>query len=115
MPTYVSLWTFTDQGIRSIGDTTKRANAFLAMAAQAGIKVMGNLWTLGRYDVIVTAEAPDDETMLRAMYSMASMGNVRTETLRAMTPQEMEQVIKGTESLRKVLAREMGQTLQGMP
>jgi uncharacterized protein with GYD domain len=39
MATYVSLIHLTDQGIRNIKDTTKRAKAFVAAAETAGVKV----------------------------------------------------------------------------
>lgn len=37
MPTYLALLNFTDQGIRTVKDTTKRAAAVREMAKGAGI------------------------------------------------------------------------------
>jgi uncharacterized protein with GYD domain len=95
MPTYITLLNFTDQGIRNIKNTTKRAKAFEAAAAQAGVKVKEIYWTMGRYDLVVVAEAPNDEAITRRQLSLGSMGNVRTETLRAYTAKEMDRIIKG--------------------
>ena len=39
MATYIVLGTFTDQGIRGVKDTTKRAEAFKALAKKAGSTV----------------------------------------------------------------------------
>jgi uncharacterized protein with GYD domain len=63
MPTYVMLLSFTDQGIRNIKDSPKRADAFKNTAKKAGATVKEVFWTLGQYDVVTIVEAPDDVTM----------------------------------------------------
>lgn len=95
MPAYITLVNFTDQGVRNVKDTTKRAKAFQTIGGKAGIKLKEICWTMGRYDVVVMTEAPDDETISRAMLSLGSLGNVRTETLRAFSAKEMDKILKG--------------------
>jgi uncharacterized protein with GYD domain len=63
MTRYIGLASFTDQGIRTVKDTTKRATAVREMGAQMGIQVKDVYWTLGKYDVVLTLEAPDDAIM----------------------------------------------------
>jgi uncharacterized protein with GYD domain len=58
------------------------------------VKVREMYWTLGRYDVVVVAEAPDDETIIRLTLGLGMLGNVTTETLRAFSAQEMNQILK---------------------
>ncbi|TGR36006.1 GYD domain-containing protein, partial [Mesorhizobium sp. M8A.F.Ca.ET.198.01.1.1] len=60
MAHYVLLSNFTDQGIRTIKDTQKRAEAFKEMASKSGVKIHTLLWTLGKHDVVAVAEAEDD-------------------------------------------------------
>jgi uncharacterized protein with GYD domain len=60
MPTYIMLLNFTDQGIRNIKDSPKRADAFKNTAKKAGATVKEVFWTLGQYDVVTIVEAPDD-------------------------------------------------------
>ncbi len=93
MPTYISLVKYTEQGIRAIKDSPKRAEAFRKMCEKVGGRVKDLYWTMGRYDIVAIVEAPDDVTMNAILYSVASLGNVRTETLRAATAQEMGQAI----------------------
>jgi uncharacterized protein with GYD domain len=62
MATYIVLGQFTDQGIRNVADTSKRADAVF--------------WTIGRYDVALILEAPDDETMTVFGLSAGKLGNV---------------------------------------
>ncbi|MDE2179905.1 MAG: GYD domain-containing protein [candidate division NC10 bacterium] len=95
MPAYITLVNFTDQGVRNVKDTTKRAKAFQAGAEKAGVKVKAEFWTMGRYDIVIITEAPDDETISRAMLRLGSLGNVRTETLRAFSAKEMDKLLKG--------------------
>jgi uncharacterized protein with GYD domain len=90
MPTYIILGKFTDQGIRNIKDSPKRQEAFRKLCEKVGAQVKDAYRTMGRYDVAVIVEAPDDVTMNAILYSVGSLGNVRTETLRAFTRQETD-------------------------
>ena len=93
MPTYIILGSFTDQGVRAVADTTKRAQAARDLGKKTGVTVRDVYWTLGRYDIALVAEAPDDETMTAFGLSIGSLGNVRTQTLRAFTPDEMSPIL----------------------
>ena len=89
MATYIVLSTFTDQGIRSVKDTTKRADAVKELARKMGIETKSLYWTVGQYDVVVTFEAPDDASLTALALAISSGGNVRTQTLRAFSREEM--------------------------
>jgi uncharacterized protein with GYD domain len=93
MATYIVLGNFTDQGIRSVKETTKRAEAFREMARKAGVKVKEVYWTLGQYDLATIVEAPDEETATALGLSACSLGNIRTQTLRAFSAEEMGRII----------------------
>ena len=95
MPTYIGLMKWTEQGIRKVKDTAKRAKDFQEVAAKMNVKVREIHWTMGRYDVVVVAEAPDDETISRLTLGLGMMGNVKTETFRAFSAQEMDKIVKG--------------------
>jgi uncharacterized protein with GYD domain len=93
MATYIVLSTFTDQGIRSVKDTTKRADAVRELARKMGIETKSLYWTIGKYDVVVTFEAPNDEAIPALALASSSQGNVRTQTLRAFSRDEMSGII----------------------
>ena len=40
------------------------------------------------YDLVAVTEMPDDEAAMQALLQMVMLGNVRTRTLKAMTPDE---------------------------
>jgi uncharacterized protein with GYD domain len=93
MATYIALLQYTDQGIRNVKDTTKRAAAAAETAAKMGVKFTELFWTLGQYDLAILAEAPDDETFTAVMLKLGSLGNVKSQTLRAFRTKEMEAIL----------------------
>ena len=90
MPTFVVLGTYTEQGARTIKDSPKREEAFRRLCEKQNARVKDVYRTMGRYDVAAVVDAPDDVTMSALLYSLAALGNLRTETLRAFTAQETE-------------------------
>ncbi len=95
MPTYVMLFNWTDQGVRTAKESTKRADRFRAQAEKFKIKVRETLWTMGAYDALALFDAPDDASASRLAIWMGSQGNVRTLTMRCYTAAEMEKVVEG--------------------
>lgn len=93
MATYIVLNNFTDQGIRNLKDTTKRADAIREMAKKFGITVKEFYWTLGSYDIVDVFEAPDDASMAALVASIGAAGNVRTLTLRAFSEADMNGIL----------------------
>jgi uncharacterized protein with GYD domain len=93
MAAYIILGQYSDQGVRSIQETTKRAEAFKKSATKLGVTVKQIFWTLGHYDIVTIAEAPDDETMTALLLSAAKLGNLRTQSLRAFSAEEMGRIL----------------------
>jgi uncharacterized protein with GYD domain len=93
LPTYIALVTFTDQGVRYIKQTTERAKGLVNAAANLGIKIKDIYWTMGAYDAVFSAEAPDDETMTAFAASIGGLGNIRTQTMRAFSADEMNKIL----------------------
>lgn len=94
MATYIVLANFTEHGIRSVKDTSRRADAFRALAETFGITVKDIYWTLGRYDIITTIEAPDEVSVTALGLSLGKSGNIRTETLRAFSQADMGAILE---------------------
>jgi len=93
MATYIVLSSFTDQGIRTVKDTTKRADAVRETARKMGIETKSLYWTVGKYDVVATFEAPDDASMTALSLAIAGSGNVRTQTMRAYSKDEVTGIL----------------------
>jgi uncharacterized protein with GYD domain len=93
MALYIVLANFTEQGIRNIKDTPKRAEAFKDMAKKCGATVKDVFWTLGQYDIVAVLESPDDISITALGLSVGALGNVRTQTLRAFTTADIKSIL----------------------
>jgi uncharacterized protein with GYD domain len=93
MASYILLASYTEQGIKSIKDTVKRTGAVKELAKKAGITMKESYWTLGQFDVVAVFDAPDDETMTAFSLTVAKLGNVKTQTLRAFSDKEMSGIL----------------------
>jgi uncharacterized protein with GYD domain len=89
---YIILARFTDQGIRNIKDTTRRADAAKSEAERIGGKFT-IYWTFGKYDGVGILEAPNDEAAMEFELRVGSLGSIRTTTLKAFTEEEIARVV----------------------
>ena len=96
MPGYVSLIHWTEQGVKNYKDTMRRLEDFTKLAESMGGRVRESLYTVGEYDIVVVTEFPDDETATAALLRVGSLGNIRTNTMRAFTAEEMGGIISRT-------------------
>ena len=93
MSKYVVLVNWTDQGVKSANQTIDRGKAFTEMVTQMGGNVDTLLWTMGRYDIVAVLDAPSDEVASSMVLKVSGMGNVRGETLRAFTAEEVAGIV----------------------
>ena len=93
MTTYIALMNFTPQGLQNVHESPHRASAFKAAAKKAGVKVRELYWTLGAYDGVILFEAQNDEAAAGVMISLAALGNVRTQVLRAFDAAEFSAIV----------------------
>lgn len=93
MATYIMLVRYTQQGIQNIKASPTRLDAAKKAFRAAGAELKEFYLVMGQYDIVVVAEAPDDETMAKVVLAIGSLGNVRTETLRAFTEDEYRKII----------------------
>lgn len=93
MATYVVLSQYTDQGIRTIKNSPQRASQVAEMAKGFGCEMKEIYWTLGQYDLVAVVEAKDEQSLCTFGYALGAGGNVRTQTLRAFTKDEIKAVI----------------------
>jgi uncharacterized protein with GYD domain len=95
MPAYISLFNFTEQGIKTVKDTVNRAQMVKKQAEAAGGRVIGIWWLLGQYDGILIFESPDEDTAMRQLVANGMAGNNRSTTLRAFSEEEMTRILGG--------------------
>jgi uncharacterized protein with GYD domain len=93
MSKYVLLLNWTDQGIRNVKDTVKRAESFRSYLEKRGGKLVDMLYTFGQYDFIAVAELPNDEIAMSVSLGTGALGNVRVTTLKAFGLDETRRII----------------------
>jgi uncharacterized protein with GYD domain len=95
MPTYISLIKYTQQGIENIKDSPARYDAAKKAFQSMGAVLKEIYLVMGQYDLIIVAEAPDDETLAKLLLATGSQGNVSTQTMRAFSEDEFQKIIAG--------------------
>jgi len=93
MATYISLLRYTDQGIRNVKESPSRLDAAKKAFQAAGSEMKQFYLAMGKYDIVIISEAPDDETAARVTLALGSLGNVRTETMRVFPESEFRKII----------------------
>ena len=94
MPTYITLGNFTDQGVKNIKDSVKRADAVREAGKKFGVTLKDIYWTMGAYDVVVTFEAPNAEAISALALAVGMAGNVRAQTLAAFNRDQMQAILQ---------------------
>ena len=92
MATFIGLLNFTDQGIRNVKESPARLQAGEAMMEKLGVTMKGAYYTVGEYDMVVIVEGTD-EAATAAMLNIASLGNMRSQTLRGFSVDEMKKIV----------------------
>lgn len=93
MPTYITLFRWTQLGIENVKVSPTRLEAAKELFKQMGGEMKSFHITMGRYDAVAVAEAPDDETMARIILAATAHGAIRSETMRAFDEDEYRKII----------------------
>jgi len=93
MTTYITLLRYTQQGIENMKESPSRLEAAKESFRALGAELKAFYLVNGQYDAVIVSEAPDDETATKIALATSSLGNVRTETLRAYTEEEYRKII----------------------
>jgi len=94
MAIYISLASYTDQGIKDIKNSPKRADAAKKLAKALGGKISALYLTIGAHDLVAISEFKDDATAAKFALTLGSKGNVRTTTLKAFPETEFRKILK---------------------
>jgi uncharacterized protein with GYD domain len=94
MPSYIMLIKYTDQGIRNIKSSPKRADTAKFLAKSCGAEVKALYLTLGTYDLVAIVEAQKDEAVAKFALSLDAIGNVRSMTMKAFDEDEYRQIVE---------------------
>ncbi|MFY9611444.1 MAG: GYD domain-containing protein [Blastocatellia bacterium] len=93
MPTYIMLVNWTQQGIEKVKESPARIDALRSLFKEMGGEAKEFYVVMGRYDGVVIAEAPNDETAAKIALAVGSKGSARSETLRAFSEDEFRKIV----------------------
>ncbi len=93
MATYVTLYNFTEQGIRTVKQSPARLKAAMDAGKGAGVKVVAAYYTQGPYDLVVVSEADDESNATAFALGTAAQGNVHSVTMRAWDPDAFAKIV----------------------
>jgi uncharacterized protein with GYD domain len=85
---------WTSQGLAGLPGWRERVEDGERIIDAAGGTLIGVYVTLGRYDVVEIFEAPDDEIAAEIVMKLQRFGAEHTETLRAFTRSEAEEIVR---------------------
>ena len=95
MPTYITLVRFTQKGIERINEGPARLDDAKQIFESMGAKIKEFYLVMGRYDMVIVVEAPDDETVTKLALRIGARGTSRTETFRAFTEVQYREIVSG--------------------
>src|SRR5438067_13773902 len=93
MNTYMILFNWTEQGIRTVREAGPRLDGLKQTLEALGGKVQSFYLTMGPYDTVAVVTLPDDATMAKLALSPGAVGNVRPLTMRAFPEPEYRAVL----------------------
>jgi len=94
MPTYITLFKWTEQGAKDIKNAPARIEASMKTVQELGGKALGVYVTMGEYDLVSITEWPNDEAAATTALAICSRGNARTTTMRAFATREFAEIAK---------------------
>jgi uncharacterized protein with GYD domain len=80
---FIMTLNFTEQGIRTIKDAPKRAQAARALAKKCGCEIKEVYLTAGDTDLMLIVEASNGDAVAKFALANGSLGHVRSRTARA--------------------------------
>jgi uncharacterized protein with GYD domain len=92
----VSLLNWTDQGIRNVKEFPQRRRAFMELCEKQGVKIREQLMTIGPHNILVVLEG-SEEALGTVMITLQKRGNVRSLSMRAMTPETFINILEMVE------------------
>lgn len=94
MPTYITLYKLTDQGIKNIKGAPGRIEEGIKAFEAIGGKWIGFYAVMGEYDFVTIGELPNDEIAMTEALVYGSAGNGRTTTLKAFSKEEFGEIVQ---------------------
>ncbi len=93
MAQYVALLNFTEQGVKGLKNSAQMRKQAEDAIKGAGGRIIWQGLTMGQYDIVAVIELPGDEAALAVAIGQGMGGAVRSQTLKAFSPEEVDAIV----------------------
>ena len=90
MAVYVTLYRYTDEGMKHIKEAPEIARGWQQEAERTGVKVVALYWLQGGHDAVTIIESDDEDAVNSLLLSIGAQGYLRTKTMRGLSLEEVE-------------------------
>ena len=94
MPTYVTLWKYTKDGLVDMRNTPDRYETVKKIIDDAGGKLLSIYGLIGEYDVVTVMELPDEKVATSTILKICSKGRVTSQTMTALSIDDFLKIAK---------------------
>lgn len=94
MKTYLIFSKYTSSGLKNIKEAPKRIKDGKEKMKNWGVEVVAIYALFGDHDALWIVRAPDDKVIAKCSLYVGSLGNVKIETVPALTEDEFLSVVK---------------------
>ncbi|HYU17134.1 MAG TPA: GYD domain-containing protein [Chloroflexota bacterium] len=94
MAVHVTLYRYTDEGMKGIKKAADIARGWQAEAQKRGVTVHALYWLEGRYDAITIVESDDEDAVMGLMLAIGAQGLLRTESMRAFSLEDVARFVQ---------------------
>lgn len=94
MATYVTLYRYTDEGMKNIKKAPELAKEWEAQAKQLGVQIKALYWLQGPWDAITIVESDNEEAVNGLLYAIGQQGYLRSETMRGFNKEVLEKSLE---------------------
>ncbi|MHB8173802.1 MAG: GYD domain-containing protein [Nitrospirota bacterium] len=105
MPVYVTLYKFTEQGVRNLKDHPRRVERIREEFKKAGAQIKEFYAIMGQFDTMIIAEAPNEEVITKLNLMIDATGNVKSQTMRAFSENEWKKMVQEAALLTSEIAK----------
>ncbi len=94
MAVHVTLYRYTDAGIKGVKQAAEIARGWQDEAQKRGVRVLALYWLEGQYDAMTIVESDDDDAVMGLMLAIGAQGLMRTESMRGFSLADMERFVQ---------------------
>ncbi len=93
MAVYVTLYRYTDEGMKGIKNAADIARGWQQEADKRGVAVRALYWLQGAYDAVTIVESDDEDAVNGLLLAIGAQGMLRTETLRGFGLEDLQRFL----------------------